>query len=288
MTDPDQLDQLDRLLRDVARDRAGDPVAPPNDVIDGLRARGVARRRRRSQLVAVAAATLVVVAGGLVGLARLPDAGTDRVDVVGEPSTTPTTATTPTTGPDASTTVPATTVPPAPGTSSTTVAPGGAGGAGGIETIGPAVGAPAQAYVGMDFVTHAADGQLWTAGGRSLDYLGIGDGLDVGAAGTVVTVVDGEREMLWLLDPGGSPEAGTVVDAVDLSPEAADPSAGLDAGCRSAATGADVVAVVREPAAGGAVTVVQAWTIAQGAGGAAFEPLAAADVAGCTGPAADS
>jgi hypothetical protein len=153
-------DQLDRLLHDLAHDRAGDEVVPPDDtVLDDLRARGRTRRRRRFRLAIVAVA--FVVTGAMAALVRLPGGDrTDRVDVVDEPATTTTTT----------------------------------------SSRGPAVGASARSYVGITVLTHENDRRLWTDDGQSLAYLNPSGHVAVDGTSTVVAVADGERTMLWLLD----------------------------------------------------------------------------------------
>lgn len=262
-------DQLDHLLHDVARDRAGREVTPPDDgVLHGLRARGRARRRRRSRRAVVAVAAVALA--GVVMLARMPGAGhgTDRVDTVDESSTTSSSVTTSTsttagTGGSSST---------SSGTTGGSAATGPAG--------GPAIGAPARAYIGVTVLTRENDRRLWTEDGRSLGYLRSGGHQAVGDAATVLEVGDGERTMLWLLD-SSSPDHGTIIDAVNLPATASGTGgAGLGTGCTvTTTTEADVVgAVVGTSPAGQSLTVVAAWTIRGAAGEMSFDPLPAAEV----------
>jgi len=255
-------DLLDRLLHDVARDRAGEEVRPPgNNVLHRLRNRGRARRRRRFRLAVAAAATVSAAGLTFTGLpARSGD--TDRVDTVEETSATSTnstTASTPTT-PDTS-----------PAEESNPRAPQGAPGA--------AVGAPASAYIGLGIITDDFGRPLQTVDGQSLRYLSSSDLLEVGGAATVVDVADGEHSMLWMLLASGAPGQSTVADAVDLPAAAVPPESPVHgAVCTSTRTDAPVVAAVATISpTGQSVDVMAAWTVEGTGNELRFVPLSAAD-----------
>jgi hypothetical protein len=261
-------DQLERLLHDIAGDRAGGPVAAPDDALLGdLRSRGRARRRRRSrQLITVA---VTVILGGLLALSRLTASDRDpgQVDLVDEPSTTTTTdGSTSTTATSTTSTTTTSTTPP---TSSTESA--------GSTTLGPASGMPASTYVGLDVTASAADGTgLATSAGQPLGYLSV-QGHQAGPGGrTIVQLDDTGGTMVWLLTPGW-PADSTVLDAVEVPLSA---PAQLGTGC-TADTDAPVFALVETGTTDEADAVVGAWTIA--ADGSSLEPIPAATPVTCTG-----
>jgi hypothetical protein len=233
---------LERLLQDVTHDRAGAPVDPPDDaVLVNLRSQGRARRRRQSRrLVTTVAAVLV---GGLLALTRMTasDSGSDRIDVIETPTTTTT--------PSSSTTV--------AGTTTSTSAPSGSPDSSGTATRGPAIGARAINYVGIDITAENDFGEgLSTSEGQPLGYLGVSAHPSAGGR-TILMVGDGDLGMIWLLSPGW-PANATVLDAVD-GPD--DHAASFAIDCTSTdptAADAEIVAAV-DPF--DRTQVSAAWTI---------------------------
>lgn len=222
--DHHDLDDLDRLLHDVVRERAGHPVpVPPPDVLQTLRAAGASRRRRRTTgaalaLTAAAVVTATVAAAAIAGLTDT-DPGRDRVETADPPSTTTT-----------------------------------------VDPTGPAIGAPARSYIGTQ-LRATGDSPLWTADGRPLTYLSVtGTEALPGGDATALLVHDGGRSMIWVIDgPWG--EGGTIADAIDLDP-ALDPSA-LGTGCAATShPGRPVVALIEpDTPTGTAPTVAAAWLV---------------------------
>jgi hypothetical protein len=271
-------DELERLLHDVARDRAGAPMPPPDDVVLGhLRSRGQARRRRRSrQVVTLAAAALV---GVLLVLVRLTPGGPDpgRVDAVDEPSTTATTSGSTSTTSTSTTSTSTTTPPTSPTSSAASPESDGSDGSGGSASLGPASGMPASTYVGLDVTAAGSDGTgLATSDGRPLGYLTVrGDQPGPGGR-TIVQLVDTGHTMVWLLGAGW-PAGSTVLDAVDAPWTA---SVELGARCTAGSNGLVVALVDADPNAG-PDAVMAAWTIA--ADGASLEPIPPTTPVTCTG-----
>jgi hypothetical protein len=107
---------------------------------------------------------------------------------------------------------------------------------------GPAIGAPAPSYIGVDLLAPSDGSGLWTAQGKPLTYLSIAGAEPVDATTTALFVKDGDHGMIWTVI-GRWPDEGTVVDALDVNATLHDTAVGTD--CTSSAQpGSPVIALV--------------------------------------------
>jgi hypothetical protein len=271
---------VERLLQDVARDRAGEPVdAPGPGVLGDLRSRGRARRQRRTRQVMTALVVTVVV--GLLALTRMAAGGadSDRLDVVEPPTTTTTSSTT--TSTSSSTTTPSTTT--------STSSPSGSG----ESSVNVTRGMPTSDYRGLEVTASSIDGaELAVSGGQALDYLTVtsrqeapgdrtilllteatgayGEGAGTGAAS------DDDRTMVWLLGPGW-PASATVLDAAQAPWTT---STALGTSCTADGVADQIVALVDMSSPSEPSVVMAAWTTT--ADSPALTPIPASTPVACT------
>jgi hypothetical protein len=264
---------VERLLHDVASDRAGEPVgAPDPGVLGDLRSRGRARRQRRTRQAMTAVVVTVVV--GLLALTRMAAGGadSDRLDVVVPPTTTSPSPTT------SSTTAPTTTTSTSPPTPS---------GSGSAETpVDPTSGMPSSDYLGLEVTASSIEGaELAASGGQALDYLTVTSRQVAPANRTILLLTDaaGDGEpagdnhtMVWLLGPGW-PASATIVD-VAQAPWTA--STALGTGCTADGIDDQIVALVDVSAPSGPSIVMAAWTTT--AGSSTLAPIPASTPVACT------